>query len=116
MLTLASLVDVLKNVALDLHVVVWIVSICSIVLYLIDQTVEIVILNSRVIARRSMWLLTLHPTLIVLYIQIKLVLWVFAVILSCPSNVPSHRILADFLLEKLLICLILLSVLLKKLP
>ena len=36
MLTLTSLVDVLKDVSLDLHMVILIVSLCSIVLYLID--------------------------------------------------------------------------------
>ena len=62
-----------------------------------------------------MWLLALHSALIVLYIQIELVLSLraFSIILICSSNISPHRILTDFLLEKFLIRLILLSVLLK---
>lgn len=62
-----------------------------------------------------MRLLALHPTLIVLHIQIELVYHVLSVILACSSDVPSHRILADLLLEKFLVILVLLCILLQKL-
>ena len=111
MLALASLVDILENVTLDLHMVVWtVISFLSIVLYLVDKTVKIVILSGRVVARGPV-LLTLHPTLIILHIQIELVYHILSFSLACSSYVPSHRILADLLLEKSLVVLVLLSIL-----
>ena len=62
-----------------------------------------------------MRLLALHPTLIVLHIQIELVYHGLSVLLRGSSDVPSHRILADLLLEKFLVILVLLSILLQKL-
>ena len=62
-----------------------------------------------------MRLLALHPTLIVLHIQIELVYHILSVILRGSTDVPPHRILADLLLEKLLVILVLLSILLQKL-
>ena len=111
MLTLTSLVYILENVALDLHVVVWaVISILSIDLYLVDETIEIVILSSWIVARGPV-LLSLHPTLIVLHIQIELVYHVLSVSFACSTYVPSHRILANLLLEKFLVILVLLSIL-----
>ena len=50
MLTLTSLVDILENMALDLHVVVWtVIPFLSIDLYLVDETIEIVILSSWIV-------------------------------------------------------------------
>ena len=53
MLALAPLVDILKNVALYLHMVVWavIVRLLPVVaLYLINKAIEIVVLGSRIVA------------------------------------------------------------------
>ena len=51
MLALTSLMNILENVALDLHVVVWtIVLLLSIDLHLVNESVKIVILSSRIVA------------------------------------------------------------------
>ena len=113
MLALAPLVDVLKEVALDLHVVVGAVALCPVALDLVDQAIQIVILGCRVVSRGPVWLLALHPALVVLYIQIELVRWVPAVSLGRSSDVSSHCVLADLLLEKLLVVLVLLRILLQ---
>ena len=74
MLTLTSLVDILQNVALNLHVTVCTATISpSIVLNLVNKSVEVIILGSWIVSGRSM-LVALHSTLIVLHIQIESIL------------------------------------------
>lgn len=74
MLTLTSFVDILQNVALNLHVTVCTATISpSIVLNLVNKSVEVIILGSWIVSGRSM-LVALHSTLIVLHIQIESIL------------------------------------------
>ena len=73
MLTLTSLVDVLKDVTLYFHVIIGsIATILAIVLHLVDQAIEVISLSVWVGATRLVLLLALHPASIILLTHVVL--------------------------------------------
>ena len=115
-LTLRSLRNVLQDVTLNLH------STLVAIVGDLDQTVEVVVCCGRIrrparaaSTRPIDMLLASHPTILGRNCQAERALALGLLIFVRASDISSHRTLADLLLKKLLVLLVLLCVLLEEL-